>query len=430
MTVSADGTGLVNHAGAAAVHLLADRLGFTSALSRRLLARRRTRHDPGKVLTDLVVSIADGGDCLSDLRALRHQPQLFGQVASTATAWRQIDAIGEQELEHLREARRLARARAWQVAGAPEQIVLDIDATLVLSHSEKEMARGTYKGSFGFYPLTCYLEATGEALAAMLRPGNAGSNTASDHIDVLQQSLHQLPEEAWGEEILVRCDTAGATHDFLDAVHELELLFSVGYEMTEPVRNAILAMGEIDWTPAIRQDGSEREGAQVCELSSLDLGSWPPGTRAICRRERPHPGAQLTFTDHQGWRFQVFLTNQQGQDIALLEARHRARARCEDCIRCAKDTGLRALPLKLFRHNQVWLELALAAHDLLCHFRRVALLGEAQLWEPRTLRYRLLHSAARVIESGRRLLVRLQRDWPWSRMLLNAFERIQALQPT
>ena len=315
------------------------------------------------------------------------------------------------------------------MAGAPEQIVLDIDATLVTSHSEKELAKGNFKGGFGFHPLTCYLEATGEALAAILRPGNAGSNTASDHVAVLEQALHQLPDQAWGEEILVRCDSAGATHDFLQSVHDLELLFSVGFDMTEPVRDAILGMGEIDWSPAIRQDGTEREGAQVCELTSLDLRAWPPGTRAICRRERPHPGAQLTFTDHQGWRFQVFITNQQGQDIALLEARHRARARCEDCIRCAKETGLRAFPFKLFRHNQVWLELVLAAQDLLCHFRRIALEGQAQLWEPRTLRYRLLHSAARVVRSGRRLLVRLQHDWPWSRILARAFERIQNLQP-
>ena len=332
MTVSADARGIVNHAGAAALRQLADRLGFGRVLSAQLprLARRRLRHDPGDVITDLVVSIADGGDCLSDLRALRHQPQLFGQVASTATAWRQIDAIGERELAQLRDARRQARARAWQVAGAPEQIVLDIDATLVTSHSEKELAKGNFKGGFGFHPLTCYLEATGEALAAILRPGNAGSNTASDHVAVLEQALHQLPDQAWGEEILVRCDSAGATHDFLQSVHDLELLFSVGFDMTEPVRDAILGMGEIDWSPAIRQDGTEREGAQVCELTSLDLRAWPPGTRAICRRERPHPGAQLTFTDHQGWRFQVFITNQQGQDIALLEARHRARARCED----------------------------------------------------------------------------------------------------
>ena len=431
MTVSADASGLVNHAGAAALRQLADRLGFGQVLSAQLprLSRRRLCHDPGDVLTDLVVSIADGGDCLSDLRALRHQPQLFGQVASTATAWRQIDAIGERELEQLRDARRQARSRAWQVAGAPEQIVLDIDATLVTSHSEKELAKGNFKGGFGFHPLTCYLEATGEAMAAILRPGNAGSNTASDHVTVLEQALHQLPDQAWGEEILVRCDSAGATHDFLQSVHDLELLFSVGFDLTEPVRSAILGRGEIDWSPAIRQDGSEREGAEVCELTSLDLSAWPPGTRAICRRERPHPGAQLTFTDHQGWRFQVFITNQQGEDIALLEARHRARARCEDCIRCAKETGLRAFPFKLFRHNQVWLELVLAAQDLLCHFRRIALEGQAQLWEPRTLRYRLLHSAARVVRSGRRLLVRLQHDWPWSRILARAFERIQHLQP-
>jgi hypothetical protein len=432
ITVTADGKGIVSHAGAAALRQLADRLGFSQVASMglRTVRQRRGRHDPGAVLTDLVVSIADGGDCLSDLAALRDQPRLFGQVASTATVWRLVDAIGERELGRLADARRQARARAWRAAGAPEQIVLDIDATLVTSHSEKELAKGNFKGGFGFYPLACYLEATGEALAAILRPGNAGSNTARDHITVLERALHQLPDQAWEGDILVRCDTAGASHDLLDAVHELELQFSVGFEMNEAVRTAILGMGELGWRAAIRQNGSEREGAQVCELTSLDLSTWPPGTRAICRRERPHPGAQLTFTDHNGWRFQVFITNQQEQDIALLEARHRARARCEDWIRCAKDTGLRAFPFKRFRHNQVWLELVLAAHDLLCHFRRVGLDGQARLWEPSTLRYRLLHSAARLVSSSRRLILRLQLDWPWSRLLASAFQRIQRLQAT
>jgi hypothetical protein len=430
--VTADGKGVVSHAGAAALRQLADRLGFSHAasLGLRTVRQRRGRHDPGAVLTDLVVSIADGGDCLSDLAALRDQPQLFGRVASAATAWRLVDAIGDRELGRLADARRQARARAWRAAGAPEQIVLDIDATLVTSHSEKELAKGNFKGGFGFYPLTCYLEATGEALAAILRPGNAGSNTASDHIVVLERALQQLPDQAWEGDILVRCDSAGASHDFLDAVHELELQFSVGFEINEAVREAILGMGDLDWSAAIRQDGQEREGAQVTELTSLDLSTWPPGTRAICRRERPHPGAQLTFTDHNGWRFQVFITNQQEQDIAVLEARHRARARCEDSIRCAKDTGLRAFPFKLFRHNQLWLELVLAAHDLLCHFRRIGLDGQAQLWEPNTLRYRLLHGAARIVSSGRRTILRLQHDWPWARMLALAFERIQRLQVT
>lgn len=184
--------------------------------------------------------------------------------------------------------------------------------------------------------------------------------------------------------MLVRCDSAGASHDFLNAVRAREKAkFWVGFELREEVREAILKVPEEAWEAAIRQDGEDREGAEVCEL---DLCGWPTGTRAICRRERPHPGAQLSFTDHQGWRFQVFITDQEEEDIALLEARHRARARCEDQIRCAKETGLRAFPFQGFVQNPIWLELVLAAHDLLCHFRRVALTGEAQRWEPGALR--------------------------------------------
>jgi hypothetical protein len=431
--VTTDGQGVVNHAGAAALRELADSLGYTKALCEGLdpVHRDRAIHHPGVVLTDLAVSIADGGDCLSDLTALHDQPDLFGHIASVPTAWRVIDRFREADLERLRDARRRQRERAWQRAGTPELLVLDIDATLVTAHSDKEWASGNYKHGFGFHPLVGFLEATGEALAAILRPGSAGSNTARDHIEVLRLACEQLPEGVREDPLLVRCDSAGATHDFLDAVRAREnTKFSVGFELRDDVRQAILAIPTTEWTPAIRQDAEEREGAEVCELRDLDLAKWPSGTRAICRRERPHPGAQLSFTDHEGWRFQVFITDQQGSDIALLEARHRARARCEDQIRCAKDTGLRAFPFRDFLHNRVWLELVLAAHDLLCHFRRLALSGQAQLWEPQTLRYRLFHTAGRLVHRGRRVILRLQRNWPWTELLATAFARIRQLPAT
>lgn len=432
-TVTTDGQGLVNHAGAAALRELADRLGFTQALCDGLDARRSPRaiHHPGAVLADLVVSIADGGDCLSDLAALRDQPDLFGHVASTPTAWRVIERLQDGDLERLRQARAHLRRRAWQSAGTPELLVLDIDATLVTSHSDKELASGNFKHGFGFHPLTCFLEATGEAMAAILRTGSAGSNTVADHIEVFKLACAQLPQEVREDPVLVRCDSAGATHQFLQTVRgRKNTKFSVGFDLRDPVREAILAVDEERWTPAIRQDAEEREGADVCELLDLDLSAWPSGTRAICRRERPHPGAQLSFTDHEGWRFQVFITDQEDSDLALLEARHRARARCEDQIRCAKDTGLRAFPFGDFLPNQFWLELVLAAHDLLCHFRRIALRGEAQMWEPGTLRYRLLHTAGRMVHRGRQAILRLQQNWPWTELLANAFQRIRQLPAT
>lgn len=193
------------------------------------------------------------------------------------------------------------------------------------------------------------------------------------------------------------------------------------------MREAILAMPEDAWRPAISQDGEVRESEAVCELRNLDLAAWPSGTRAICRRELPHPGAQLTFTDHQGFRFQTLITDQQHPDIVALEVRHRAHARVEDRIRCSMDTDLRSFPFHQWGANQVWLELVFAAQALIAFFQRLCLVGEAQHREPRRLRYRLLHTAARLVRSGRRLIVKLQRGWRWTPLLGNAFRRLRTL---
>jgi hypothetical protein len=429
LQVVADAEGLTSRAGTALVAGVADRVGLTAGLSDALagLRERHSRHDPGEVLRDLALTLADGGDCLADLRALRDQEVLFGDVASDATAWRTLAALDERRLQAIRAGRAEARRRVWAQAGAPERVILDLDGTLLSAHSDKEGAAGTYKGGFGFHPLLCYEAETGEALAGMLRPGNAGFNTASDHIELLERALAQLPEGTLTPGLLVRCDRAGATHAFLDHVAVRGFRFSVGLDLTEPVREAILALPEQAWQPATAQDGADREGAWVAELP-LDLSAWPQGTRAICRRERPHPGAQLSFTDHNGYRFQVFLTNQQGGRIARLEQLHRARAACEDRIRCGKDTGLRNLPFRSFQANTAWLELVLIGQDLLCWTQRLLLAGtELARCEPKRLRYRLLHVAARLTRHARRLVLHLPRAWPWRKELLHAFGRLRAL---
>jgi len=427
--VVTDATGLCSHAGSALLVALADRLGLTAGLCGALADTRvrRSAHDPGRVLRDLAVMLADGGDCLSDLGALRDQPDLFGRVASDATAWRVIDALDTEHLELVRAARATARARAWATGARPAEIVLDIDSTLVTAHSDKEGAAPTFKRGYGFHPILCYLG--GEALAGMLRPGNAGANCAAENIAVLVDGLDQLPEavrEDPGTPILVRADAAGCTHEFLDAVVEMELSFSVSMSIDEPVRQAILALPESAWAVALRQDGAEREGAWVSELADLDLSAWPAGARAICRRERPHPGAQLTFTDHEGHRFQVLLTNQAGDPITL-EARHRARARVEDAIRAAKDTGLRNLPFREFAPNSAWLQLVLMAQDLTSWAQTLLLEGDLARCEPKRLRYRLLHVAGRITRSGRRLRLHLPAAWPWAGALAAAFGRLGAL---
>jgi hypothetical protein len=354
----------------------ADQIGLTAALSRALAGSRRRRggHDPGRVVRDLAVMLADGGDCLADLRAVRDQQPLFGPVASDATAFRVIDRLADDPalLSGLREARAEARARAWAAAGEPQRIIIDIDATLVGAHSEKEGAAGTFRGGYGFHPLLAYLDETHEALAGVLRPGNAGANTAADHLRVLDLALQQLGHTDLTGPIVVRTDSAAATHQFTDELRAARINFLMGYDLTEPVRQAILELPDAAWRPAVRQDGQPREGAWVAEITArVDLGGWPDGSRLIVRRERPHPGAQLSFRDHDGHRFLVTLTDLPG-DPAELECLHRARANAEDRIRAAKQTGLANLPFHGFAHNAVWLELSLIAQDLIAHTQRRA----------------------------------------------------------
>jgi hypothetical protein len=431
LEVSADGQGLISHAGAALLSELADRLGLTEALSEALAPtrERRSAHDPGRVLRDLAVAVADGGDCVADLEALHGQRRLFGEVASETTAHRVLKSIDEEVLERLRCARAEALARAWEAGSRPERITLDIDATILEAHSEKEEAAGTYKRSFGFHPLLCYCDETGEALAGELRPGNAGSNTAADHFEVLCSALGQLPAEVVEQaEILVRADVGGATHAFTADCREARIRFSVGYELDERVRRAILKTPESAWESAIEADGEEREGAWVAELTdSLELSAWPEGARLICRRERPHPGAQFTVFDSGGYRYTCFLTDQPDDEIAQLELRHRRRARVEDRIREGKEVGMRNLPHHAFAANRAWLELSLIAQNLLCWTRALLLDGELALAEPKRLRHRLLHVAARLVRSGRRARLRLQADWPWAEALVCAFRRLRSL---
>jgi Transposase DDE domain group 1 len=429
----ADGAGLVSHAGTALVAQVADKVGLTSALSARLAAvkQRRRGHDPGRVIRDLAVMLVDGGECVSDLGAVRQQDALFGAVASDSTAFRTVDRIASAPgmLDAVRVAHANARARFWELHGAPERLTLDVDATLITAHSEKEQAAGNYKGGYGFHPLQVYLDETREALGGLLRPGDAGSNTAEDHKTVIDRALAQIPaEHVEALQILVRADSAGATHGLVDYCREANMRFSVGYELTEQVRSAILQIPADAWVPALDQDGSERENGEVCEITDhVDLSAWPERCRLIVRRERPHPGAQLSFTDHDGYRFGAILTDQTDENIAVLECRHRQHAHVEDRIRDDKDTGLSKFPFKEFALNEVWLQIVMLAHDLLVWTQALLLDGELAKAEPKRIRYRLLHVAGRIAFSGRRGKLHLQNTWPWADELLAAFQKLKTL---
>jgi hypothetical protein len=454
VVVTGGGRGVVGHAGTRLLADIADSTGLTRGFTEALgMGRqRRSAHDPGRVAVDLAVLLADGGEAIADLAVLRQQPRLFGPVASDPTAWRVLAGVDEQALFRLRAARAAARELAWAhllesgralpgttVLGRRlPGFVLDLDATLVACHSEKESAAATWKKSFGYHPLLCFLDGTGEALAGMLRPGNAGSNTAVDHITVLDQALHQIPDvHRHGVPILIRTDSAGCSQAFLTHIRGLReqglhTELSVGVAITEPLRAAITAVDE--WLPGLNADGGLRDGAQVAELTHLVdsqvLAGFPAGTRLIVRRERPHPGAQLSLFDTvSGMRHQVFATDTPhgGGSVQFLEVRHRAHARVEDRIRCGKITGFGRFPSRTFAINQAWLELALTAIDLLAWTQHLLLTGDLAAAEPKKLRYRLLHVAARITRTARTTSVRIAEGWPWTDDLVQAYARLTAL---
>jgi hypothetical protein len=275
-------------------------------------------------------------------------------------------------------------------------------------------------------------QGSGEPLAIMLRPGNAGSSTAADHVEATRLALAQLPAHL-RRRVLIRADSGGGTHEFLAwlARPGRRLAYSVGFTMTDEVQDAILKIPARVWVPAYDADGQVRPGAWVAELTGLlDLASWPRGMRVIVRKERPHPGAQLRFTDIDGHRFTCFATDTKTGQLADLELRHRRRARCEDRIRCAKDTGLRNLPLHGYTQNQIWCEIVALACDLLAWMQMLALPGTARRWEPKRLRLRIFTAAGRIVRGGRRLRLRLAASWPWAPQITAAIARLQALAPS
>jgi len=446
ITVSADGNGLVSQAGGL---LLAEALrvtGLGQGLSGALARWRAPRavHDPGKMIADLAMALGLGGDCLADVAVLRAQPELCGPVASDPVISRLVSTLaadGPRALRAIRRARAAARERAWALAGerAPgaggSLIPVDLDATIVLAHSEKEKAAPTWKKTFGFHPLAAFADhgagAGGEPLAILLRAGNAGSNTAAEHIEVTRLALAQLPRKL-RRRVLIRTDSGGGTHEFLTwlASPGRRLHYSIGMTITDDMQDAILALPDRIWEPAYDAGGQVRPGAWVAELTGLlDLAGWPEGMRVIVRKERPHPGAQLRFTDINGHRFTAFATDARRGQLADLELRHRRRARCEDRIRNAKDTGLRNLPLHGFAQNQLWCELVAMACELLTWMQLLALDGPARAWEPKRLRLRLFSVAGRLVRGGRRLRLRLAATWPWAGQLTAAITRLQTFAP-
>ncbi|MCA1671377.1 MAG: IS1380 family transposase [Actinobacteria bacterium] len=461
LTVEVAGHGVVSHAGSAAVRVLADGTGLTAGLSTAL--RRRgfaPVHDRGRVLADAAMLIADGGRVMSDLATLRDQGELFGPVASDPTLWRALSEIGPAQRDRIARARATTRAHVWgliekrhgrippsRVADRDlgKTIVVRMDAAILISHSDKEQAAGTFKHTYGHHRLMAWCDNTDESLVFRLRPGNAGSNTAADHIAVLDEALAQIPSRH-RRDLLITVDGAGATLDLvrhittLNAAPGRRVHYSVGFDLDERARTAIAPVPEGAWQAVWDTDGNPRDldDAGVVELTGLlrehpdgdQFANWPADMRVICRRERPSAGAQLSlFEQADGWRYQLIATNTPTGQPVFLEARHRPHARVEDRIRCAKATGIEHLPSKSYEINQAWCVAAMIACDLLCWLRLLCLDGPLALAEPKTLRYRLLHTAVRLVRGQRKRKIKIPVAWPWARELEACFVAVFALAP-
>lgn len=484
LEVTGGGEGIVSHAGLALLRQLADKTGLTGGLSKALASPRLLIHDRGRVTADLACAIADGAEVISDFRVLADQKELFGLVASVPTTWRTLNEIaagGPRAQARITKAVNAARRQAWAAIEARHGAlpgvkiadkVLDgvtcirLDATVTPAHSDKELAEPNFKG-FGHHPLLAYCDNTDEPLAGMMRRGSAGSNTTADHLQVLGDGIAALPP-AHRRRLMVTADGAGASHGLITRLDALaarpghQLTYSVGWDLGERERQAIQLAPQETWQLAIDHRGEVRERraadacadrrcghpqcwvqeAHVTELTGLlrwgprgdQLAGWPASMRVFARRERPHPGAQLTlFEAEDGWRYSLWASNVpaglrgwRGQ-LGYIDAAHRVHARVEDRIRTGKDCGIGRFPSFDFGINSAWLAASLIAATLLCWLRLIALDGDLARAEPKALRYRVLHAAGKLVRGGRRRQLKISRTWPWADAIATAWTRITAL---
>ena len=485
LEVTGGGQGVVSHAGLALLRHLADKTGLTSGLSRALASPRILVHDRGRVVSDLACAVADGARVISDFRVVGDQRELFGLVASVPTAWRTLREIarsGAAADRRITQAVNTARRHAWAQVTARHGALpgvrladrtldgvtcIRLDATVTFAHSDKELAEANFKG-FGHHPLLAVCDNTGgEPLAWMLRPGSAGSNTAADHLAIVDAAIAALPP-GLRRRLMITCDGAGASHDLVRHLDKLaarrgyELTYSIGWALGEREKTALRLVPEQAWQAAIDGRGEVRERragdacanagcvhqacwieeAHVTELTALlregpggdQLRAWPAAMRVFARRERPHPGAQLTLSEAEdGWRYSLWATNRPaatkgwlGQN-AYIDAAHRVQARVEDAIRTGKDTGLGHFPSFDYGINAAWLNVSMTGQILLAWLKLLALDGDLARAEPKTLRYRVLHAAARLVRGGRKRRLKIQASWPWAEAITAAWQRIDAL---
>src|SRR5216684_4762884 len=411
LKVTAGGTGLVGHAGAVLLRKAADQAGLTAWLGGALRkAGSSPVFDRGAVLVSLAAAIALGATSMSDIALLAHLAPVLGDAPSGPTARRALDLAGTPAmLDRIARARAKARAHAWKLiedtpAGFPwlavagktltGWLVIDMDATLVTASSDKEGAAPTWKKGYGFHPLGAWLANTRECLAMLLRPGNAGSNTFTDHQDVLAAAIRQVP--------------AGA------------------------------------WKPGTGQDGAAEDDKDAAEITHLmsRAGNWPGGLRWIARRVKPSRRQVRNLTDWEkktGWKYSITCTNIPGSGIPgvpgshhpqYIDVTHREHAVVETGgVRTAKAMGLRNLPSKSWQVNRGWVIAANIAADLTAWTRLLGHCDDADLREadPDTLRYRIWHIPARLARHARQRILGISPDWPWKEAFLTCWQRLCAL---
>lgn len=443
VVVGPGGEQVVAHVGLHALGAFADRLGLGDSLLAGIpiTGERLPLHDRGKVLVQAMLMLAGGGEACADIEHLRAQASLFGFVPSDSTLYRTFRQIDPSTLGGLWEAMAEVRAAVWRRSAATtgtDTVVLDIDSSLHQIHSEnKQEAAADYKGGYGFHPIYCFADATGETLAVRLRPGNAGANNIADHVGVLDGAIAQLPEEiAVGHRrgddpslvrraVQVRVDSAGCT-DFVWQARARNVGFAVVARSNASIHAAISRVVRDDkrWQPALRQDGNERPGATVAELTELvDLSDWPEGTRLIVRREPLHPGAQQSLFPSAMHRYWGHYTDAAGDPVDL-DVHMRAHAHVEDHIRRLKDSGASRFPFVDIDANRAWLAVVCFADSLVRWFQLLCLTGTLAVAEPKTLRWGLWHAPGRLVHRARRRIVRILDGWPTTAVLLEAYQRM------
>jgi Transposase DDE domain group 1 len=484
LKVATGGQGVIAHAGVVLPRLLADRIGLTAGL-RSVVARRgfTPLRDRGRLLTDAVAALIAGASCLSDVEALTRQESLFGPGggASDTTVLRGLDELadhlGDDGLPDRRWARMLAevRAAAWeqivtsnqgrlpavQVAGIPlthpgtggdahpvPVTVIRLDATIIEAATMKEPnVAGHYKGGIGYHPLTAWCSNTGDHLAVMQRPGNAGSFTADDHVKVLDAALAQIPAAHRGD-IVVTIDGAGASHDVIEHLTRWNTYreqgrrgrrveYSIGWPVDQRTRAGIEQLPEQAWTDRLTADGRAEPNQQVADLTGLlrhgpegdRLDGWPADLRVLVSRTPRSATEQAALSEDADWRYGAFATNTIGGQTQWLDARHRTQAHVEDKMKELKAMGAEKLPTADAGRNTAWLQLAALAVTLTAWLRHLALDGDLALAEPKTLRYRILNIPAKILHHARSRILKIPDGWAWADDLVNAWDRLHALHP-